>query len=123
MPTNHKDGGQPGDESKKNASWTGHLRMLIRNCTDIPSEISEVKFARVDERKIDETLLRKLTEHCDLDSGDDSAASTRKRRSEALSPYLDRTLICVSIVLPGVRYTIEIDPEDDRIVHWEWQAT
>ena len=123
MPANLKDSEQPGDEPNKNASWTRHLRMLIRNCTDIPSEISEVKFARVDERKIDELLLRKLTEHCESDKSDDAAISTRKRRSEALSPYIDWTLICVSIVLPGVRYTIEIDPEDDRIVHWEWQAT
>ena len=123
MPANHKDSGHPGDESKNNVSWTRHLRALIRNCTDIPSEISEVKFARVDERKIDELLLRKLTEHCESDSSDDAAISTRKRRSEALSPYLDRTLICVSIVLPGVRYTIEIDPADDRVIHWEWQAT
>ncbi len=95
---------------------------MIRRCTDIPAKISEAKFARVDERKIDESLLRLLTEHCESENHDEAIATARKRRFEALSPYLDVTLICILIVLPGVRYTIEIDPVDDRIVHWEWQA-
>ena len=99
-----------------------HLRALIIRCTDIPAEISEAKFARVDERKIDESLLRLLTERFESESDDEAMATARKRRFEALSPYLDRNLICVLILLPGVRYTIEIDPVDDRIVHWEWQA-
>ena len=122
MSIDYKENEQPFDESEQNESWTRHLRALIKNCKAIPSEISEAKFSRVVERKIDESLLRYLTENGDPDSSDEELAPATKRRLEALSPYLDRTLICIQIRLPGVNYTIEIDPKNDRIVHWEWQA-
>ena len=34
------------------------------------------------------------------------------------APY---RLICVFIRLPGVIYTIEIDPGTEEVIHWEWQ--
>jgi len=45
----------------------------------------------------------------------------RQRRKKALMPYLDQRLVCVCIRLPGVIYTIEIGPETEKVVHWEWQ--
>jgi hypothetical protein len=39
-----------------------------------------------------------------------------------LSQYLDKTLICIYIRLPGVHYTIEIDPKMNRVIYWEWQS-
>ena len=122
MSINYKESEQTVDEAERDESGTRHLRALIKNCTAIPSEISEAKFARVVERKIDESLLRYLTENGDPDGGDKELTPETRRRLEALSPYLDRTLICILIRLPGVNYTIEIDPTNDRIVHWEWQA-
>ena len=123
MSADDKESEQPACESKQGSSCTRHLRALIRNCTDFPSEVSESDFARVDKRKIDESLLKLLTEHSDPNCSDQALAAATQRRFEALSPYLDRTLICVLIKLPGVTYTIEIDPVDDCIVHWEWQTT
>ena len=122
MSINYDEREQPVDESEQNESWMRHLRALIKNCTAIPSEISEAKFSRVVERKIDESLLRYLTDNGDHENGDEELAPETQCRLQALSPYLDRTLICVLIRLPGVHYTIEIDPTDDRVVHWEWQA-
>jgi len=101
--------------SEQTDNSTDHLRSLIRKCPDIPAEICEAQFTRVIERKIDRPLLQLFTE-----DGQDPSCPTMQHRIDVLSSYLDRTLICVLIRLPGVAYTIEIDPEEDRLVHWEW---
>ena len=97
------------------------LRSIIAGFADIPPQVREAPFTRVDERVIDEPLLRFLTEHCAPGVDDDLQAAKIKRRAEALTPYLGRTLVCVLIMLPGVRYTIEVDCCAERVVHWEWQ--
>ncbi len=97
------------------------LRSIIAGCADIPPQVREAPFTRVDERVIDEALLKFLTEY-GLPGVDDELHSARlKRRAEALTPYLGSTLVCVLIMLPGVRYTIEVDCCEARVVHWEWQ--
>lgn len=97
------------------------LRSIIAEFPDIPPQVREASFTRVDERVIDEPLLRFLTEYCLTGVDDDLQAAKIKRRAEALTPYLGRTLVCVLIMLPGVRYTIEVDCCEERVVHWEWQ--
>jgi len=97
------------------------LRSIIRACTDIPRQVREAQFTRVDERVIDASLLRILAEHYVPGVNDNAQAAKRGRRAAALSPYLGKVLVCVLIVLPGVRYTIEIDMDEERVVHWEWQ--
>ena len=96
--------------------WHERLRALIRNCPEIPADVGEARFARVDERRIDKSLLQFLKE-----KNEETDSVTMQRRFEILSTYLDRSLICVLIRLPGVCYTIEVDPEEDCIVHWEWR--
>ena len=102
-------------KSEQTENSTDHLRELLRKCPDIPPEISEAQFTQVIERKIDKPFLQLFT-----DNGDDALSPTMQQRLDVLSAYLGRTLICVLIRLPGVAYTIEIDPEEDRLVHWEW---
>lgn len=97
------------------------LRSIIRTCTDIPPQVREAQFTRVDERVIDAPLLRVLAEHYAPGANDEAQAARRGKRAAALSPYLGKMLVCVLILLPGVRYTIEIDMDDERVVHWEWQ--
>jgi hypothetical protein len=97
------------------------LRSVITACADIPAQVREARFTRIDERVIDESLLKFLTEHFMSGREDDVQAARIKRRAEALSPYLGKTLACVLIMLPGVRYTIEVDCCAGRVVHWEWQ--
>ena len=123
MSANRKDSAPHGDKSGQNTDLTGNLRALIRECTDIPSDICDAAFARVDERKMDKSLLRRLTEGNGSDNHRTDFDATTQRRSAALSPFLGRTLVCVLIRMPGVSYTIEIDPVDERVVHWEWQPT
>jgi uncharacterized protein YqeY len=101
--------------SKQQDDSTDYLRSLIKKCPDIPAEIGEAQFTRVIERKIDQPFLQLFTEN-----GQESLSPTMQQRLDVLSAYLDQTLICVMIRLPGVSYTIEIDPKEDRLVHWEW---
>ena len=89
----------------------------------LPAVVAEARFTSVVERVVDQGLLDALT----LDSACSDRANDwhgrSKRREDALSRYLGQVLICVFIRLPGVHYTIEIDPEIARVVHCEWQET
>ena len=87
---------------------------------EIPETVAVSEFTRVDERVFDEALFRILTDR--HPSASISATSPRiiERRADALYPYIGRTLVCILISLPGVRYTVEIDPLEKKVVHWEW---
>ena len=99
------------------------IRHIINECLDLPSDVSSAEFTRVDERLLDQRLLSILASESAEESDDADPTVRHQCREQALSPYLDKFLICVFIRLPGVHYTIEIDPELERVVHWEWQAT
>ncbi len=96
------------------------LREIILTTSKIPEAVAVSDFTRVDERTFDEALFRILTDR--HPSASISATSPRivERRADALYPYIGRTLVCILISLPGVRYTVEIDPLEKRVVHWEW---
>lgn len=112
---------QPDDSYEHGGCNEDRLRSIIAECEDIPAPVRGARFTRVDERVIDESLLRFLTEHCVPGLNDVAQAARTKRRAEALSPCLGKTLACVLIMLPGVRYTIEVDCCAGRVMHWEWQ--
>lgn len=111
----------PEDTVEQGGCSEDRLRTIITACADIPAPVREARFTRIDERVIDESLLTFLTEHFTSGLDDDVQSARIRRRAEALSPYLGKTLACVLIVLPGVRYTIEVDCCAGRVVHWEWQ--
>ncbi len=112
---------KPGDESLQDGDSTEQIRALIRNCRGVPVEVSEANFARVITRIIDKSLLNSFLSN--YESINDNALGTvEKRRYDALSPYVGRTLVCVLIILPGVTYTFEIDLAGEYVIHWEWKA-
>lgn len=107
-------------ESDRNSSdWLGSL---IRGCADLPEPVRLADFTRVDERLLDDSLFQFLCAPNASGAEDPAVQKKIQRRIKALTPYRDRTLICVSIRLPGVAYTIEVDPAGECIVHWEWHA-
>lgn len=97
------------------------LREVIKSCAELPFEVRKAKFTRVEERLIDECLLVRLTNQLSLESNATDLLDRFQSRKESLSPYLGSILTCVFIRLPGIHYTIEIDPITSAIVHWEWQ--
>jgi len=119
MNTNPASKVQSNDPADQQISW---LRAVIRDCVELPTLVREAEFARVDERCLDESLLNILCAHKTADTADEATQLKVLRRAKALKPYVGKKLICVSIRLPGVGYTIEVDPQDKRIVHWEWAA-
>lgn len=98
-------------------------REVIKSCAELPFEVRKAKFMQVEERLIDECLLVRLTNQLSLESNATDWVDRFQSRQDALSPYLGSILTCVFIRLPGVHYTIEIDPITRAVVHWEWQQT
>ena len=98
------------------------LRTIVQDCPELPCEVKIAEFTYVEKRLIDETLIHRLSSYQATDSDPSDSAIRLRRRGEALLSFLGKDLICVFIRMPGVQYTIEIDPEQRSIVHWEWQV-
>ncbi len=96
-------------------------REVIRSCSELPFEVRTAKFTQLEEHLIDECLLVRLTSQSSLDDDAIDLVERFQSRQDSLVPYLGSTLTCVFIRLPGVHYTIEIDPITMMVVHWEWQ--
>ena len=109
------------DSSQWHASETLDIRAIIQECRELPPDVTRAKLTRVDERIIDRRLLSFLLGQSEAERHDPEWLVRQRCRKDALSPYLGRVLICVFIRLPGIHYTIEVDPELQRVVHWEWQ--
>ena len=104
------------------AGETLDIRGIIRECIELPPDVSSAEFTRVDERLVDRQLLSILASESTAESDEAERVVRQQCRERALTPYLGKILICVFIRLPGVHYTIEIDPQSERVVHWEWQT-
>ncbi len=99
------------------------IRAIIQDCVELPTDVTNAEPTRVVERILDQQLFSFLISESASQSNDADWAIRQRRREEALSPYIDKILIGVFVHLPGVYYTIEVDPELERVVHWEWQTT
>ncbi len=99
------------------------IRAIIQECVELPADVTSSELTCVVERILDQRLLSFLVSESASHGDGADWVVRRRRRKEALSPYLDHVLICVFILLPGIHYTIEVDPELERVVHWEWQTT
>ena len=98
------------------------IRAIIQGCIELPPDVATAEFTRVDERVLDRRLLSFLVSQPSPQNNDPTWIVRQQCRKEALSPYLGRELICVFIRLPGIHYTIEVDAQLERVVHWEWQT-
>ena len=99
------------------------IREIIKRCSELPHEVKKAKFTQVVKRLIEKNLLARLTNRLSVESNAVESIDRLQSRRDALSPYLGSHLVCVFIRLPGVHYTIEIDPIKMIIVYWEWQST
>lgn len=89
--------------------------------SDLPDTVKTAPVAQTHERLMDSEEIDRLTNpHQPQTAHSDNSERLRIRR-EALIANKDSILVCILIRLPGVVYTIEINPEMDAIVHWEWQ--
>ena len=101
---------------------TLNLRSIVEESIDLPTGVLDAEFSYVHERILDQKTISDLIKPSTSGTDSDDWSKRCHRRKQALMPYLDQRLICVCIRLPGIVYTIEIDPEAEEVVHWEWQS-
>ncbi len=89
----------------------------------LPDAVRSAPITYSSERLIDEALIDSVTA-CPEDMIDNEQYLQQLSvRRAALSRFKGRRLLCAVVRLPGVLYTLEIDPIDHVVVHWEWQAS
>lgn len=98
-----------------------NVRAILEACETLPAAVAGAEVSSVIERVVDRTLLDTLTGESANSNDSPDWPDRKKRRDKVLTRYLGRILVCVFIRLPGIHYTIEIDPELERVVHCEWQ--
>ena len=96
--------------------------LVIRHFGELPQAVRNTPFSRVDRRTLDHELFTQLITQAPPPDSELGWSSRILKREETLFPYLGKVLVCVLIRLPGVEYTVEIDPVKQAIVHWEWQS-
>ena len=101
---------------------TSDLRSIVEESINLPTAVLDADFSHVHERILDQKTISDLIKPSTLGNETGDWSKRCRRRKEALMPYLDQRLICVCIRLPGVVHTIEIDPEAEQVIHWEWQS-
>ena len=99
------------------------IRTIIQKCVELPADVTSAKLTCVVERTLDQQLFSFLISDSASPRNDADWLVRQQRRKDALAPFLDKVLICIFVHLPGIHYTIEVDPDLQRVVHWEWQAT
>lgn len=98
-----------------------YLRSIMATSSKLPAMVISADFSTIYDRVLDDRTIATLT-----DSASSSLGVTVEQcrlRVKALSPYSGKRLICVLIHLPGVFYTVEIDPSVSEVIHWEYHAT
>lgn len=114
---NYADGNLALDDNR-----TLDLRSIVQKSTDLPVEVRSTDFSHIHDRILDQKIISGLIKPSTSKTEPGDWSKRYHYRKEALMPYLDQRLICVCIPLPGVIYTIEIDPRAEEVIHWEWQS-
>lgn len=97
------------------------VRTILAASGKLQSAVVAAEYSTVCDRILDGETLAALTDPARCPH--DDASERCELRRKALTPYFSKRLICVVINLPGVTYTIEIDPSLARVIHWEFAAT
>ena len=96
------------------------LRSIMSASAKLPPTVIAARFSKIYDRILDNQTIAAVTDPSSFAQED--ADERCRQRKEALVPYEGKRLVCVVISLPGVFYTVEIDPSLRKVVHWECQA-
>ena len=94
---------------------------IIRAHSELPPAARGARPRRIEVRTMTRRLLRQLIAQAPPPNSPPGWSTRILNREESLAAHIGSTLYCVLIRLPGVHYTLEIDPEAQQVVHWEWQ--
>ena len=115
---NYSGGDLAFDENR-----TLELRSIVEKSINLPAEVLSADFLHIHDRILNQKIFSGLIEPSTSETETGDWNTRYRHRIKALMPYLDKRLVCVCIRLPGVVYTIEIDPGAEEVIHWEWQST
>lgn len=83
------------------------IRENVRNVTALETHIFDVSY------------LNFLDEQTRVEPRGPEWSERLRRRRTALSPFVNRVLIRGAFRTFNSYYTIEVDPDSERVVHWE----
>ena len=73
----------------------------------------------VESHGFDESYIAFLDEQIELNARGDAWTERLRLRRSRLAGYCNRTLVRGRLVVDGVEWSIEVDPETNTVVHWE----
>ena len=73
----------------------------------------------VESHCFDDSYIAFLDEQIELNAKGDAWTERLRLRCSRLSPYCNRTLIHGRIIVDGVDWSLDVDPETGLVVHWE----
>lgn len=97
-------------------------REVISGFEDLPREVRRAPITRIEGRLLDRSVLAELITQPPPANGEVGWSTRILKREAALMPYVGKVLFCALIRLPGVQYTVEVDPAAQAVVYWEWQS-
>ena len=97
-----------------------YLRSIMAASGTLPPTVVAAGFSKIYDRILDNQTIASLTNPSSYAQED--ADQRCRQRKKALIPYGGKRLICVVVSLPGIIYTVEIDPCLRKVIHWECQV-
>lgn len=98
------------------------LSAIIRRHGEIPTAVVAAGISHRLDRMLSPALFDAITTQPKISGTDAAWAKRLHRRKARLKRFVGRRLVCAFIRVPGVHYTIEIDPDSQNVVHWEAQT-
>lgn len=98
------------------------LRDIICQFGELPTAVRQAPFSFINGRVLDDDAFEVLISQSRSQGTMEDWTSRLQRRFASLRPYVGHYLICTFIRLPGIHYTIEVEPHLRRVVHWECQV-
>ena len=98
------------------------IQAIVRDCDQLPEFVRHASFTQVNDRRLDATVFNTIVSQPPSPANKDGWPERLQRRRTRLLPFVDTVLTCIFIRLPGVHYTIEVDPVAGEVVYWEWEA-
>ena len=86
------------------------LRDILRQFGELPGLVPEMPFTQLSVRLLDSEHFQYLVSQRKTQGNDSDWESRLQKRRANLETFIGQHLLCVFIRLPGVHYTIEVDP-------------
>lgn len=96
------------------------IRTAIRRNRKLPPQLARATISYRVTRIMTRALLQELCASHTVPLNEDHPSDRLLSRRRHLRRFLGKQLLCAVIPQPGVLYTVEIDPNQGELVHWEW---